>query len=76
MTVALPVGEVVGGHRQLRIDVAELGNLLLEHDQPISMLKRQRPEQHVINKRENRRGRADPKRQGEYDRDSKAGRLA
>jgi hypothetical protein len=40
------------------------------------MLKRQRSEHHVINKRENRRGRADPKRQGQYDRDSKAGRLA
>jgi hypothetical protein len=36
----------------------------------------QRPEHHVINKRENRRGRADAKRQGQYDGDGKAGRLA
>ncbi len=31
VAVPLPVDEVVGGHRQLRIDVAELGNLLFEH---------------------------------------------
>ena len=76
VAVALPVGEVVGGHGQLRIDIAELSNLLFQHDQPISMRKRQRPEHHIPNKRENRRGRADSKRQGQYDRKSKARHLA
>jgi hypothetical protein len=72
--VLLPVDEVVGGDRQLRIDVAELGHPLLYDDQLVRLRKRQWPEYCVIDQREDRRGRADAERQRQQSGESKAGR--
>ena len=76
MTVLLPIEEVVRIHWQLGVNVAELGNLLFQYDHLFRVRIGQRPEQHVIDKREDSRSCADSQGEREDGSESKARGLA
>src|SRR5262249_35010076 len=76
LTVLLPLEEMVRVHRELGVNVTELGDLLFQDDQLFRVGIGQRPEHHIINKREDGRGRADSQSEREDGCESKTGGLA
>ena len=76
LTVLLPLEEVVRIHRQLGVNVTELGNLLFQDYHLFRVGVGQWPKHHVIDEREDSRSCADSQGQREDGGESKAGRLA
>ena len=57
----------VGGHGKPGFEAVEVGVVVIERDQTIGLVVRQRPQQHAVDDREDRRVRADAQRERHHD---------